>query len=1147
MSVDAVKDYLSLKNIDENFSSIYFDAGKKNILCISPGGGERVHIATFLDKQVVYVCQDSFSAQEVYRKIKAILNDKVDLYQPNDDVLLYRKSFQRSLVGDRVKALYRFVNKECQILVTTSVALTQYMPLKDRLISSIKKIKVDEEIDLYDFIETLVKLGYQREEVCEEKNTFSVHGDIIDIFISNMEIPVRISFFGDIIESIKTYDIDSLLSISSLNELTIYPNNDLLYTAKELSEGISEANECIKKMNIDAATRASQIVSEISANNICTQQAQWLTPFLNKYNSTILDYIEDDGVLIIDEPSQTNSTLQKYYAENEARVKDMSKSGEVTIHHKNAIISLDKIKKICAEKKGILFSRIMNSTYFFEPEEIIRLSTRKVNSYFSRVEVLEEDLKRYINASQMVLICQPTVEKAKKLERSLLDGDIPCKYLDKVEAHKVGIYIISADILEGCIYPSINTVIIGCEDISKKNSGSETKFKNKGFSIAPQVGDYVVHDNFGIGRCLGLKRMKVGGVEQDYIAIEYANGAMLYLPSSLIDKISKYTGSEIAPKLSSLHSNEFSKQKEKVKKSIKKIAFDLVSLYAQRQNLHGYTYPKDDYMQTSFESAFEYELTQDQANAVEEIKEDMEKGRVMDRLICGDVGYGKTEVALRCIFKTILGGKQAAILAPTTILAQQHYRTVKERMQPFGIEVELISRLKNEKEIDTSLKNIKEGKAQVVVGTHRLLSKDVQFNDLGLLVLDEEQRFGVEHKEKLKQLKKNLNVLTLSATPIPRTLNMSLIGVRDISVLETPPKNRLPIQTYVTELTDVLLQDAIKRELARGGQTFVLYNEIETIEKFANKIKQLVPEAKVTFAHGKMEKKKLEEKMEAFYLKQSDVLVATTIIENGIDIPDANTLIVCDADKLGLSQLYQLRGRVGRSNRLAYSFFTIPVGKVLTADGTKRLNAIMDYTELGSGFRIAMRDLEIRGAGNIFGADQHGHIAKVGYDMYCKLINEAVNELNGISKNNVTCLMEVEIPAYLDDKHIKDDNSRIKILKDILQVYTLSERDDLVEKINDSFGEVSQELINLINIGFARNLAEGLMIEKVTINRKGMGVTFNNLEFLKNEKLMDVISERSKDIVLTNEEKPKLVFNCAKKNNVEKLNYLIDFLIKSTF
>ena len=850
--------------------------------------------------------------------------------------------------------------------------------------------------------------------------------------------------------------------------------------------------------------------------------------------------------MVLDEVDGIKSLIVNHLKEHQARCQELIQNGEITKAHVSCILTEADVEEHLDKVLKLGYSNLASSSTYLKPKQILKPSVNRINNYVLHYDKLITDLPQFINGGLMVVICQATKDRAKALQKALQDQDIPCAYKEEMLEYKHGIYVVPEDILEGFIYPSAKLVVIGVENIVK-NSHKEEKVRNrKSVFVMPQVGDYVVHEFHGIGKCLGLVRMKNLSVEQDYVLIEYKNGGKLYLPISQMNKLSRYSGSDKVPQLSSLGGHDFARLKENVKKSLKQMAIDLVDLYSKRMNQKGFKYSEDDALMKEFEDGFEYTPTIDQEEAIKDVKHDMEKGVIMDRLICGDVGYGKTEVALRAIFKTILDNKQAAILVPTTVLAQQHYQTASARFAPYGVGIELISRLRSKKQIDESLKRLKSGESQVVVATHRLLSKDVQFKDLGLLVLDEEQRFGVAHKEKLKVLKNNLNVLTLSATPIPRTLNMSLIGVRDISVLETPPVNRIPIQTSVTELTDALIEDTIKRELGRGGQVFILYNEVETINRFASHVEELVPEAKVIVAHGQMKSDELEDRVEEFYLKKANVLVCTTIIENGIDIPDANTLIVCNADKLGLSQLYQLRGRVGRSNRLAYAYFTVNPNKVLTDQALKRLNAIMDYTELGSGFKIAMRDLEIRGAGNILGKEQHGHIEKVGYDMYCKLLQEAVDDIKGIKHSNINCQVDVVINAYLDKDYVPDENSRLKVLRDIIDITTKEDVEMLKTRLKESFGEVPEPLQNLINVGFAKNMAQALEVEHILINNMTCELIFNNADFIKNEKLMEAVSNYGKKATLINDVKPKIKFDFKLTSNVDKLNALIEFLIEAS-
>ena len=660
----------------------------------------------------------------------------------------------------------------------------------------------------------------------------------------------------------------------------------------------------------------------------------------------------------------------------------------------------------------------------------------------------------------------------------------------------------------------------------------------------PKVGDYVVHDNYGIGVYAGVEQLQTFGIKRDFLVINYAGTDKLYVPVDAVDKLQRFSGSDITPKLNKLGSKDFQKLKAKVKESVKEMAFDLLELYSKRQNSKGYKYSPDTPWQKEFEDAFEFVETEDQLNATAEIKADMERGIVMDRLLCGDVGYGKTEVALRAVFKTVMDNKQVAILAPTTILAKQHFITATKRFAESGIKCALLSRFQSKEEIKRSLEQIRSGQISVVIATHRLLSQDVVFHDLGLLVLDEEQRFGVEHKEKLKAFKNNINVLTLSATPIPRTLNMALTGIRDISVLETPPKMRLPIETYVTEMSDNLLADALNRELDRDGQAFVLYNRVDNIYSIADDIQRLVPQAKVVVGHGQMSDNELESVINKFYNKEANVLVSTTIIENGLDLPDANTLIVYDADRLGLSALYQLRGRVGRSDRLAYAYFTTRQGKVLTADALKRLTAIMDFTEFGSGFKIAMRDLEIRGAGNVLGKEQHGHIAKVGYDMYCKLLQEAVEEVNGtggIDASNVE--LKVEIDAYLESNYISSADDKIKIYKEIGELCSLEDKERFVQTLKESYGAPNASLLNLIDLSLIKNMAGRIGVKSVTINSKGAGLTFTNNVF-RNEKVICTISDWANECVLSVKDEPILVFNVSKVDISQKINIILKFLEK---
>ena len=1144
MNLKYLSNILKLENLSQEFVDFKNKATLFDTLCLSQNAGERIHLAAALEKPVIYVAKDTYSAIIAHQKLKTYNNSSV-LLQPNEDLLFYRKTFPKSMAGDRLKALYSFAKGDSNILVTSPIALLQFVPKASRLLMSVSKLKVGDQIDTYTLADKLVELGYIKEEMCEEKNTFSMHGDIVDVFLSHMNMPIRISFEYDTIDNIKTFDVETMLSLGSLQEVMLLPNNDLLFDEEEIQKAIDLVKKDIAKAPATASDRLNQIADELQDSTVCSQSHQWLIPYLSQSLDTLFDY-RKDLILVLDEIDSIKSLLVNYQKEHQSRVSELRLKGEVTKAHVMSVLSDSELSSKLKSVVKLGFSNIASSSTLINPKEIIKFNVKKVNNYILHYDKLITDIQLFRNSHMMVIVCQPTKERAKALYNALIDEDVACKLVDAPLEFKEGVFVVPEDIQDGFIYPSAHLALIGVDDIARKSASEQKKKNRTSVFVIPQVGDYVVHEFHGIGKCLGLKRMKSGGFEQDYILVEYRDGGLLYVPTSQMNRLSRYSGSESTPKLSILGGHDFAKLKDSVKKSLKNMAIDLVDLYAKRMNKQGFKYSEDDELMIDFENGFEYTPTADQVEAIKDIKQDMEKGIIMDRLLCGDVGYGKTEVALRAIFKTILDNKQAAILVPTTVLAQQHYNTAKARFAPYDVDVELISRLKTKKEIEATLERLKTGKAQVVVATHRLLSKDVQFKDLGLLVLDEEQRFGVQHKEKLKVLKNNLNVLTLSATPIPRTLNMSLIGVRDISVLDTPPVDRLPIQTSVTELTDALIEDTIKRELARDGQVFILYNEVETINRFAADVQAIVPEAKVVVAHGQMSGDELEDVIEKFYTKKADVLVCTTIIENGIDIKDANSLIVCNADKLGLSQLYQLRGRVGRSNKIAYAYFTVNPNKILTDQALKRLNAIMDYTELGSGFKIAMRDLEIRGAGNILGKEQHGHIEKVGYDMYCKLLQEAVDDIRGIKHTNVVCQVDALIDAYLSTEYVKDDNSRLKIFRDILDINSYQDIENLTNRLKDSFGEVPIPLINLMHISLAKNLAQELLIEHIVINNLTTEITFVDAEFTKSERIMSAMFDKKYDATLLNEAKPKVKFNFKTKSNVEKLDLLIDFMLHAS-
>lgn len=1141
MNIDEV---LKLKNLDDTLANLYDKVQEgRNCAVFSAGEGEKIHIASHLDKFVLFVAKDSFKATMIFNRLKDYYGDKVGMLPANEELLLSRKTYFKSILSQRINTLYDWAVGKLQCVVATPQSVLQYLPRKKSVIGSVLKINKGMRTDIYELIDKLATMGYQREDVVEEKGTFGVAGDIVSIFPPQLDMPVRISFFDDEVENIKQYHPETLMTVREVESVELMPDNDLLLSKEVIEYGLNKAKKVVDRLPSDNSDIMQNTYSHLAMSSVCTQQMQWLLPFVKDKMLTVFDYLDGNAAVVLEDPSGIDEQINLYLKEHYVRVKQLASTGEALKEHAYSLMDRAELVKRLSACQKIALSYLTSTNTLFSPEEVFDLSTSPVNNYSIHFESLVNDLKVLDKSGYTVLICTGDEASAQSLRQNLMAEDVGCSFVKELDERREGIFILPVEIGKGFIYTKAKLAVLGREDVTRVRKKVEVE-KTRSFTM-PKVGDYVVHEVHGIGKCLGTKFIEMGNINAEYIVVEYRNKELLYVPVDKLDRLSRYSGSDREPKLSLIGGKDFDKVKKSVKASIKAMAIDLLDLYSKRQNKQGYKYEEDDYLQKKFEDAFPYTPTPDQVTAIQEIKSDMQRGIIMDRLLCGDVGYGKTEVALRAIFKTICHNKQAVILCPTTILARQHYNTAKKRFEEFGIDVELISRLQTPKEIEASLNRLATGKSLVAVGTHRLLSSDVQFHDLGLIVLDEEQRFGVEHKEKLKVLKKNVNVLTMSATPIPRTLNMALTGIRDISVLETPPRDRLPVQTYVCELSDGLIVDAVTRELARDGQVFILYNRVSGIDKFASKVASLVPQAKVDYAHGRMSPEELEERISKFYDKEYNVLVSTTIIENGIDIPDANTLIICDANRLGLSQMYQLRGRVGRSNRLAYTYFTVNPDSVMTSDATKRLAAILDYTELGSGFKIAMRDLEIRGAGNILGKEQHGHIEKVGYDMYCKLLKETIDELQGIENDDeFEVKLNLSFSAYIDRKYVADEDMRMRLYRKILDLDTQESLDKLRTSIEESYGKMPEDMNYLLEVGLIRNLAAKAKIKQVDISPKSAILTFASDDCFKDRDIMLAVGDMGDEVNLTYEDSPRLIFACRLGSVRQKLEIIKKFLLK---
>ncbi|MBO8164877.1 MAG: transcription-repair coupling factor [Brevibacillus sp.] len=1034
------------------------------------------------------VTHNMFQAQKVFEDLSELVpDDQLLLFPANELIGSELAVASPEMLAQRIHVLNRLAQGFTGILVVPIAGLRRLVVPNRVWKDAQLTLKTGAELDVASFLEKLIELGYERVDMVERKGEMSVRGGIIDLYPIDSEWPVRIELFDVEIDSIRTFDMATQRSHESIDTYTIGPAKEMIVSTSVLQEsGVrleKKLGETLGKLKESAAKE--KLMERIGADLERMQEGQRF-PHLFSYISviypeqqTVLDYLPDNTILVIDEPSRVLETAGQLHKEELEWQTERIAQGQFMA---NLSLSLSYEELISRYKRQMIYlSLFLRQTPRTQPQNIVNINCRTMQNFHGQMNVLKSELGRWQKGQNQIVFVAADVDRAKRLERVLHDYGMEADLLlEQPETLPPGRpTIIIGNLQSGFELPLNKIVVVTEGEVFTPKQRKARKVQQQTMSNAERIknylelkpGDYVVHINHGIGKYLGIETKEILGIHKDYLHIQYAGGDSLFVPIEQIDHVQKYVGSEEAePKIYSLGGSEWKRVKNKVQSSVKDIAEDLIKLYAAREASVGYAFSPDTLEQREFEAMFPYQETADQLRAIAEVKADMERNRPMDRLICGDVGYGKTEVAIRAAFKAVMDGKQVAVLVPTTILAQQHYETFRERFADYPIRVEVMSRFRSRKEQNATIKGLKEGTVDVVIGTHRILSKDIQFRDLGLLIVDEEQRFGVSHKEKLKQLKTNVDVLTLTATPIPRTLHMSMLGVRDLSVIETPPENRFPVQTYVLEYSPALVREAIERELAREGQVFFLYNQVQGIEQMAEHIRMLVPDARVAVAHGQMNESELEAIMLDFLDGQYDVLVSTTIIETGVDIPNVNTLIIYNADKMGLSQLYQLRGRVGRSNRIAYAYFTYQRDKVLTEVAEKRLQAIKEFTELGSGFKIAMRDLSIRGAGNLLGAEQHGFINSVGFDLYTQMLKEAIDELKGEPKREVRTPVEInlQLDAYIPSTYITDSRQKIEMYKKFVAVSTLEEVADLADELVDRFGDIPRPVENLLTISRCR-------------------------------------------------------------------------------
>lgn len=1132
--------YFSLEKIGKSLSNIEIAINRnKSSEVFYAVENVRYHIASCLNRFFLYIVPDRLTARRAQKVLSSYIGENIPIIFERENVLINSYNVPAYSLGERLKALAGLIQNKFKGIIISAEGLQQYYPKKSIFQKSMRSVSVGDNLDLGDFINSLINIGYKREKKAEERGCFSVHGDTVNIYSYDAEYPYRVEFFDNTVEAIKYYDDADYSIIENVKKIIILPASDILLDNEQKRNVLRKLDQQ-KKM---AKLKLSQIFAEIKEkfiNNSSNPALTWIMPFITEFSSSIFDYLPLESVVVFDDIRSIDDKLTLLQNAHYIRVKGFLESGEASLLHNNAIYSTKKIYKLMSDVTKLGFSLISSPNPIYCPQEIFSIKSQSIPKYFNNFNQLIDDIRAYVNNQARVFIFTKKYSHDNIIKNLRSQNIAAFKYSYGEKEAEVN--VIADEIPTGFVYSGEKIVVIGNEDIERQKATVMRVRKRSNF-ILPTEGDYVVHDKHGVGISQGMVKIRTSEGYKDFYVIMYRDGDKLYLPATQLDSLEKYSGAE-NPTIHKLGGIEFDRVKKRVKASIKKMTIDLIKLYEKRQSLKGHQYQPDTVWQKELEESFEYEETADQIIAINEIKQDMEQGKVMDRLLCGDVGYGKTEVAIRAIFKTVLENKQAVILAPTTILAQQHFNTISARFNPFKLKIAHLSRFVSTKQIRHSLEKIKSGEINVIIGTHRLLSKDVVYADLGLLVLDEEQRFGVEHKDKIKALKGNVNVLSLTATPIPRTLHMSLSGIRDISVLDTPPSNRIPIETYVTEYSDSLLLDAVRREVARNGQVLILYNKVASIESFYKKMQQLfADEVSMIYAHGKMQNNELEKKIRSFYEQEVQVMISTTIIENGLDLPLANTLIVIDADTFGLSQLYQIRGRVGRSNILAYAYFTVRKGKVITDKAAKRLEALMEYTDFGSGMRIAIRDLDIRGAGNILGREQSGHMERVGYDMYCRMIRETVSEAVGhavIEKKEIE--LDIDGDTSLPNDYISTAQERLKFYKQVSTLSSLSEAKEFIVEITKDYKAPSIGVFNIIALGVIKNLAQRLQVRRVAITKKEVALYFYNDDNIQNAYLIEALSNMKDYVVLSPTSPPSIIFKLKGLPHSQRMRKVIDFL-----
>lgn len=1099
---------------------------------------QKLHLANALSKEsalfvharcLLFLADTDKTAHSIWEEYR--FYDRNVMLFPAKDLVFYQADLRsKQIEQERMRAFRRILEGRSVTVVTTFAALqTSQVPLhiiQEAILPLHKKQRMEEEF----LKQRLLQLGYEKEAKAQSPGQFAVRGDLVDIYDLTQDNPIRIEFWDDEIESIRYYDPDSQRSIVALESVQIYPGWEMILSDEEIKQGLShirkEAKEETQELRNHGQNEAAKRLTD-TIEGLCEEVTEYHTRdgmegyihyFYPETESFLDMFAPDETLIFLDEPQQIEEEAGAVEKEFLESAKNRQEKGYILAGQAQILYGREEIEQKLQRYRILGMTQMAQKEASFYPDCVVSMHARAVPSYRRDFGALTRDLKKYRKENYRVLLISSSRTRAKRLAEDLTQEGVSAFYSENpdrvLEPREVMTYY--GGIAHGFEYPNLRFLVIAQTDIfgaehknkEKKPKGDKNKNAISDFAQL-RPGDYVVHEEYGIGIYRGVEKLELDGASKDYLKIEYGAGGTLYVLPEELGALQKYASQNTAkPKLNKLGSQEWAGTKARVKRSVDEVAKDIVQLYAKRRTMKGHAFSKDTIWQKEFEESFPYEETQDQLAAIEDTKKDMESDRIMDRLICGDVGFGKTEIAIRAAFKAVQDGMQVAVLVPTTILAQQHFNTFTERMKEYPVCIEMLSRFQSSSEIKRTIEGLASGRVDIVIGTHRLLSKDVQFRNLGLLVVDEEQRFGVSHKEKIKKLKENVDVLTLSATPIPRTLQMSLMGIRDMSVLTEAPKDRMSVQTYVCEYDEEMVKEAILRELSRGGQVYYVYNRVNDIDEVTENLRQQIPDATIAYAHGQMKEAELEKIMYDFVAGDIDVLVSTTIIEAGMDIPNVNTMIICGAENMGLAQLYQLRGRVGRSNRTAYAFLMYRKDRMLKEEAQKRLSAIRDFTELGSGYRIALRDLEIRGAGNILGRAQHGQMAAVGYDLYVKMLDAAVKQAKGEpieEEKNTEVTLAVD--AYIPDSYIMNESQKLDMYKKISCIASVADCEDIKDELKDRYGEkIPSPAENLLRIALIRSTAAKLDIAAMT-GRGGIARVFMHKDAqIQVENIPDLLS-----------------------------------------